>query len=88
MKNVLGEINLLIKELSVTCVLSSSCCIFLFISNAVPSGSGAFQMPTFPSSLTSTLRGGGGANLRNALSSNFFFYFSMKLHKKDLVESL
>ena len=42
-----------------------------FFSSAVPSGSGVFQMPTRPSSSSSsasasTLRGGGRANLRNA----------------------
>ena len=31
-----------------------------FFSSAVPPGSGAFQMPTCPSSSASTLRGGGG----------------------------
>ena len=41
--------------------------------STVPCGSGAFQMPTFPSSLVSSLStcrwgggGGGGGNLRNA----------------------
>ena len=46
----------------------------LFVSSAVPPGSGAFQMPTRPSSsaaaAASTLRGG-KANLRNA-SVTFF----------------
>ena len=52
-------------------------------SSAVPSGSGAFQMPTCPSSSTasasaSTLRGG-RANLRNASVT-----FSLFLHEASL----
>ena len=40
----------------------------MFYSSAVPSGSGAFQMPTCPSSSASSAAstlGGGGTNLRN-----------------------
>ena len=55
-------------------------------SSAVPPGSGAFQMPTRPSSSSaseSTLRGGGGgggrANLRNASVT-----FSLFLHEASL----
>ena len=65
--------------------------------SAVPSGSGAFQIPTRPSSSSSasTLRRG-RANLRKASCSNLFSFltwsfFGMtltKYHKKDLVESL
>ena len=65
-------------------------------SSAVPSGSGAFQMPTRPSSssASSTLRGGKGQSQKRF--SNFFSFlacgfFGMTLttyHKKDLVESL
>ena len=54
-------------------------------SSAVPSGSGAFQMPTRPSSASaaasaasSTLRGG-RANLRNASVT-----FSLFLHEASL----
>ena len=57
---------------------------FLIISSAVPPGSGAFQMPTCPSSSASaasaasasasTLRGG-RANLRNA-SVTFSLFFA------------
>ena len=46
-----------------------------FFSSAVPSGSGAFKMPTRPSSAAaaaSTLKGG-RANLRNAFSNFFSF---------------
>ena len=57
----------------------------LFFSSAVPSGRGAFQMPTRPSSAASaasavsasTLRGG-RANLRNS-SVTFSLFFGMKL---------
>ena len=52
-----------------------------FISSAVPPGSGAFQMPTCPSSSAasaSTLRGG-RANLRNASVT-----FSLFLHEASL----
>ena len=58
--------------------------IFIF-SSAVPPGSGAFQMPTCPSSSAasaSTLRQGGGggrANLRNAS-----VIFSLFLHEVSL----
>ena len=58
-------------------------------SSAVPPGSGAFQMPTCPSSSAasaasaaasaSTLRGGGRANLRNASVT-----FSLFLHEASL----
>ena len=47
-------------------------------SSAVPPGSGAFQMPTCPSSSASTLRGG-RANLRNASVT-----FSLFLHEASL----
>ena len=57
-----------------------------FFSSAVPPGSGAFQMPTRPSSSSSssaasasTLRGGGRANLRNASVT-----FSLFLHEASL----
>ena len=55
------------------------CCIVF--SSAVPSGSGAFQMPTCPSSSAasaSTLRGE-RANLRNASVT-----FSLFLHEASL----
>ena len=70
---------------------SIKCPIFSF---AVPPGSGAFQMPTRPSSSASTLRGG-RANLRNAsvtfslfLAWSFFRMTLTTYHKKDLVASL
>ena len=50
---------------------------FSLFSSAVPPGSGAFQMPTRPSS-ASTLRGG-RANLRNASVT-----FSLFLHEASL----
>ena len=60
----------------------------LFLASAVPSGRGAFQMPTRPSSAASaasasasTLRGG-RANLRNA--SVTFSLFGMKLLWDDI----
>ena len=56
-----------------------------FISSAVPSGSGAFQMPTRPSSASSassaaasTLRGG-RANLRNASETFSLFWHEASL---------
>ena len=54
-------------------------------SSAVPPGSGAFQMPTRPSSSASTLRGG-RTNLRNAsvTFSLFVTYFGMKLLWDDI----
>ena len=67
----------------------------LFISSAVPSGSGAFRMPTRPASAAaSTFKGGKGQSQKRF--SNFFSFlawgfFGMTLttyHKKDLVESL
>ena len=68
------------------------CIIFSF---AVPSGSGAFQMPTHPSAASAATLRGGRANLRNAaVTFSLFFalsFFGMTLityHKKDLVESL
>ena len=53
------------------------------ISSAVPSGSGAFQMPTRPSSSSSsaaasTLRGG-RANLRNASVTFSLFWHEASL---------
>ena len=62
----------------------------LLFSSAVPPGSGAFQMPTRPSSsalaasaasaLASTLRGGGGrANLRNASVTFSLFWHEASL---------
>ena len=55
----------------------------IVFSSAVPPGSGAFQMPTRPSSAAAsaaTLRGGGGrANLRNASVT-----FSLFLHEASL----
>ena len=57
---------------------------FSLFSSAVPPGSGAFQMPTRPSSVSaasaasSTLRGG-RANLRNASVT-----FSLYLHEASL----
>ena len=50
-----------------------------FISSAVPSGSGAFQMPTRPSSAlsassASTLRGGKGQSQKRF--SNFFSFYA------------
>ena len=55
--------------------------IMYFFSSAVPPGSGAFQMPTRPSSSASasTLRGGERANLSNA-SVTFSFF----LHEASL----
>ena len=58
-----------------------------FFSSAVPSGRGAFQMPTRPSSAASaasasasTLRGGGGrANLRNASVTFSLFWHEASL---------
>ena len=53
-------------------------------SSAVPSGSGAFQMPTRPlaaSAASSTLRGEGPISER---FSNFFSYFCMKLLWDDI----
>ena len=57
--------------------------IFVVFSSAVPPGSGAFQMPTRPSSASaasasSTLRGG-RANLRNASVT-----FTIFLHEASL----
>ena len=49
----------------------------IILSYAVPRGSGAFQMPTCPSSSASSAAstlGGGRANLRNA-SVSFYFFF-------------
>ena len=61
----------------------------MLFSSAVPSGSGAFQMPTRPSSAAaasssaaaSTSRGGGGgrANLRNALVTFSLFWHEASL---------
>ena len=50
--------------------------LFEFFSSAVPSGSGAFQMPTRPSSAAaaSTLRGGKGQSQKRF--SNFFSFFA------------
>ena len=45
----------------------------IIISSAVPSDSGAFQMPTRPSSSASTL-GGGRGNLKN-FSVPFFLFW-------------
>ena len=56
-------------------ILMECCLNFLWIfSSAVPSGSGAFQMPTRPSSasLASTLRGGKGQSQKRF--SNFFSF--------------
>ena len=45
-------------------------------SSAVPSGSGAFQMPTRPSSsASSTLRGGGGGKGQSQKRFSNFFSF-------------
>ena len=51
-----------------------------FFSSAVPSGSGAFQMPTRPSAAAaaSTLRGG-RANLRNASVTFSLFWHEASL---------
>ena len=46
-----------------------------FISSDVPSGSGAFQMPTCPSSSAASTLRGGRANLRNASDSVTFSLF-------------
>ena len=63
-------------------------CYLTIFSSAVPPGSGAFQMPTRPSSAaaasSSTLRGGGGggggrANLRNASVTFFLFWHEASL---------
>ena len=51
---------------------------FHIFSSAVPSGSGAFQMPTRPSSSASTLRGG-RANLRNASVTFSLFWHEASL---------
>ena len=53
-------------------------------SSAVPPGSGAFQMPTCPSSAASasTLRGGKGQSQKRF--SNFFSFFCMKLLWDDI----
>ena len=55
---------------------------FLLFSSAVPPGSGAFQMPTCPSSAAassaSTLTGG-RANLRNASVTFYFFWHGASL---------
>ena len=62
--------------------------LLLCFSSALPSGSGAFQMPTRPSSSASaasasaaasasTLRGGKGQSQKRF--SNFFSFFCMKL---------
>ena len=68
-----------IKSFAHTSVILFWCNLF---SSAVPSGSGAFQMPTRPSSSSSsaasTLRGG-RANLRNASVT-----FSLFLHEASL----
>ena len=80
-------------QLGLILLVNFSCQLF---SSAVPSGSGAFQMPTRPSSSSaaaSTLRGKGQSQKR---FSNFFSFlawgfFGMTLttyHKKDFVESL
>ena len=61
-------------------------CIIRLFSSAVPSGSGAFQMPTRPSSsassassaAASTLRGG-RANLRNASVTFSLFWHEASL---------
>ena len=56
-------------------------CIFdneVLFSFAVPPGSGAFQMPTRPSSSASasTLRGGGGEGQSQKRLSNFFSFLA------------
>ena len=73
----------LVKYVFCLCVCLVQC---KFFSSAVPPGSGAFQMPTCPSSAASasaaasasTLRGG-RANLRNASVT-----FSLFLHEASL----
>ena len=55
------------------------------LSSAVPSGSGAFQLPTRPSSSSaaaSTLRGGKGLSQKRF--SNFFSFFDMRLLWEDI----
>ena len=51
---------------------------FSLFSSAVPPGSGAFQMPTRPSSSASTLRGG-RANLTNASVTFSLFWHEASL---------
>ena len=48
-------------------------------SSAVPSGSGAFQVPTRPSAASAaTLRGGGGTNLASVTFSLFWHEASLE----------
>ena len=67
----------------------------LLFSSAVPPGSGAFQMPTRPSSASASTLRGGRANLRNVSVTFSLFlawgFFGMTLttyHRRILVESL
>ena len=52
---------------------------FDIFSSAVPSGSGAFQMPTRPSSSASSTLRGGRANLRNASVTFSLFWHEASL---------
>ena len=56
---------------------------YTFFSSAVPSGRGAFQMPTRPWSAAASALRGGRANLRNA-SVTFSLFFGMKLLWDDI----
>ena len=74
--------------IKLTCYAFTLNYISTFISSAVPTGSGAFQMPTRPSSVSaasaaasaaSSILWGGRANLRNASVT-----FSLFLHEASL----
>ena len=55
---------------------------FSLFSSAVPSGSGAFLMPSCPSSVCLSVKiegGGGGANLRNASVTFSLFWHEASL---------
>ena len=55
-----------------------------FFSSAVPSGSGAFLMPSCPSSVCLSVKIEGGRGQSQKRFSNFFSFFGMKLPWDDI----